>query len=162
MIDIDITQVDVLLVLNNIPGNVTGWSEDSDCLAMPDSVELANTKKGATGMMCASSTGEKGGTVSIKVLPNAPLVDRMYAYIVLHKNSKIDIPVHLVVTNKRTGDTNVCMNGVLTKAPEGVGYGKGEASNMTYEFKFEKIVTVSLVKRDSFVATITGGLTGGN
>jgi len=162
MIDIDIMQVDVLLVLDNLPFVVSAWSEDSDCLSLPDAVELANTKKGATGIMCASSTGEQGGPVSIKVLPNSPLVDRMYAYIVLHKNSNISFPVHLTITNKKTGDTQVCTNGVLTKAPEGVTYGKGEASNMTYEFEFERIITVSLLKRNSFLATITGGLAGGS
>ena len=53
---------------------VSGWSEDTDALTMPDAVELATVRRGATGDMAAFSTGNRGGPVSVKLLPTSPSV----------------------------------------------------------------------------------------
>ena len=52
---------------------VTGWSDDTDALSLP-SIDLSNVKRGASGEMVATTTGEKGGPVTIKLLPNSPSV----------------------------------------------------------------------------------------
>jgi len=160
MINIDITQVEAIMTLSKIPHKIDGFSESSDCLSFPDSVELNNVKRGATGKMVASNTGDKGGPVSVKVLPNSPFVDRMAAEIEMVK-AGVQIPIELLVTNTTVGDAQVCTGGVIKSAPIGVSYGKAEASEMVYVFEFERITFVPAgSKRDSALSTLTGGLLG--
>ena len=51
---------------------IKGWSEDTDALTLPDAFEFASVRRGATGDMAAFSTGDRGGPVSLKLLPNSP------------------------------------------------------------------------------------------
>ena len=160
MITIDITQVKAVIGLSGIPHEITGWSDSGDCLSLPDGVELNQFKKGATGKMVASNTGEKGGEVSIKVLANSVFVDRMAAEIELIKAS-VQIPIQLVITNKTVGDVTTCTQGTLKTAPTGITYGKGEVGEMVYVFEFEKIIFAPIgSKRGNIAATLTGGLLG--
>jgi hypothetical protein len=160
MITIDITQVEAIMTLSKIPHKITGWSDSADCLSLPDSSELNQVKKGADGKMVSSSTGEKGGEVSVKVLPNSPFVDRMSAEIELIKQG-VQIPIELLVTNTTVGDVTVCTGGALKSAPVGLTYGKGEVGEMVYVFEFERIVFAPVgSKRDSALSTLTGGLVG--
>lgn len=158
MLTMDMTQVDVVVTLHDVPVTVKGWSDSSDCLSLPDSVELNQFKKGATGKMVASGTGEKGGEVSIKVLANSTFVDAMSAEIGLIKSGQ-QMPIHAHIQNKSVGDYVECINGCLKTAPDGVTYGKGEVGEMSYVFEFETIAYVPATsKRGSIISTVTGGI----
>ena len=63
---------DVPVTLNG--HTVEGWSEDTDALTLPDAFEFASVRRGASGDMAAFSTGDRGGPVSLKLLPNSPSV----------------------------------------------------------------------------------------
>ena len=69
---------DVTVILNGhtVEGEQTirGWSEDTDALTLPDAFEFASVRRGATGDMAAFSTGDRGGPVTLKLLPNSPSV----------------------------------------------------------------------------------------
>ena len=160
MLIMDMTQVDVTITLHDVPVKVTGWSDSSDCLSLPDSSELNMFKKGATGKMVASGTGEKGGEVSLKILANSPFVDAMSAEIGLIKAGS-QFPIFIHIQNKTVGDYIECINGVLKTAPDGVTYGKGEVGEMVYVLEFETIAYVPATsKRGSVISNITGGLAG--
>ena len=53
---------------------ISGWSEDTDALTLPDAFEFASVRRGATGKMAAFSTGDRGGPVTLKLMPNSPSV----------------------------------------------------------------------------------------
>ena len=63
---------DVTFILNG--HTVEGWSEDTDALTLPDAFEFASVRRGATGDMAAFSTGDRGGPVTLKLMPNSPSV----------------------------------------------------------------------------------------
>ena len=69
---------DVTVILNGhtVDGEqiIRGWSEDTDALTLPDAFEFASVRRGATGDMAAFSTGDRGGPVTLKLLPNSPSV----------------------------------------------------------------------------------------
>jgi len=144
MLTIDITQGTGLFIPM---GKVEGWSDSSDCLSFPDAQEIASFKKGADGKMCASTNGERGGSLVIKVLANSPFVDKMAAYIALAKRGKV-AAITFNWLNSISGDNISCRNGVLTEAPVGgPTYGKGEAGEVVYTFEFESIDHIPLMKR---------------
>lgn len=134
MIPMDINQG--VFTLN---GHVfSGYSDASDCLAFPDAAELATFKKGATGQMVASGTGEKGGKVVLKLMPNSPSVAFMAKLIKQIKNG-IPVVFNGNWVNPVAGEFVSVNGGALLTAPIGTTYGKGEVAEKVYTFEFEAI-----------------------
>jgi len=134
MLQMDINQ-GVFLLNGHL---VTGYSEDSDCLQFPDASELSTFKKGATGTMVSSRTGEKGGPVVVKLLPNSPSV-AFFAKLIKQLDQNIPVIFNGSWTNPVAGESTKCINGTLISAPRGTTYGKGEVGTKVYTFEFEQI-----------------------
>jgi len=115
---------------------VTGWSESEDCLAFPDSLELANFTKGADGKMVGTGTGEKGGPVTIKLQPNSPTV-AFLSKLIKAQQQGLPIVYRASWTNPIGVERVNCKGGMLITAPKGSVYGKGKVSEKTYTFEFE-------------------------
>ena len=113
-----------------------GWAE-GDSLVFPDASEIAQFVKGADGKMSASSTGEKGGGVTIKLLPNSPLVNFMQTQVLAITNGAAITWEGSVIFSD--GSTAAMEKGVLLKTPMGYTLGKGSAKDMSYIFEFEVI-----------------------
>lgn len=115
----------------------TGWSDDADALSMP-TVDLANIKRGADGKMTATSTGDKGGPVVIKLLPNSPSASFMMRAVAAQQNG---------ASVKWNGTWRDSINqvvvalagGVLSNAPLGQTLGKGETANLEFTIEFERV-----------------------
>lgn len=115
----------------------SGWSDDSDALST-DSIELANVKRGADGKMVASSTGTKGGPLTIKLLPNSSSVKFMQtAAASVKKGAKIIWSG--TFRDPENGVTAKLENGILTKYPPLPSLGKGNVGTMEYVIEFETI-----------------------
>ena len=117
---------------------VTGWSEDTDALTLPD-IELANVMRGADGKMVASSTGNKGGSVTLKLLPNSPSTQFLQQQVARILRGA---QVHWdgVIVNAQAGFNVVLQGGILMTAPVGQTMGKGEAAARTFVFEFETVL----------------------
>ena len=118
---------------------VEGWSEDAGALTLPDAFEFATVKRGATGDMVAFSTGDRGGQVSLSLLPTSPSVVFLMKLVnEIHKNRKRVIwegSVEYTPTGARVDLTR----GILMSGPLGFTMGKGDVGNMTFTWEFEDI-----------------------
>lgn len=117
---------------------VEGWSDDADALTLPD-VELASVTRGADGRMVASSTGNKGGEVTIKLLPNSPST-QFFSQRAAEIVGGAVIIFHGLIRNSRLGFSTRLSRGVLMTAPLGQTLGKGEAAAREFTFEFEEIL----------------------
>ena len=117
---------------------VQGWSEDGDSLMMPD-VELATIQRGADGKMMAISTANRGGPITIKLLPNSLSTKFfMQQAAVLQRGGRVVFSGSIV--NQQTGvSVHELRNGVMTTWPLGQTQGKGEAAAREFVFEFETI-----------------------
>ena len=134
---------------------VQGWSEDSDALTGPDALELATVRRGATGQMAAFPTGDKGGPITIKLLPDSPSTAFfMQQAEVLRRGGAVRWEGS--IQNPALGISAALLNGVMTTAPLWPAMGKGSVANHTFVFEFEQIV----VNYDApnFTPTSIGGL----
>lgn len=123
------------VVLNGF--KVDGWSDDTDCLSFPD-LDIAAVKRGATGKMVAASTGNKGGRVDFKVLPNTETSKFLANLTQLQKNgARFEITGFVKYQN--IGVTVAMVTGVIVQAPGGITLGKGEVGTQVYGIEFEQL-----------------------
>lgn len=134
MSDFSIENVDV--VIND--HRVTGWSDDGDALAMPD-VELASVVRGADGQMTSSSTGEKGGPVTLKLLPNSNTTKFLNQIVTSILNGG-SVEINGFVKDNLNGIYVELSRGVIMTAPLGQTMGKGETANREFIIEFEKVI----------------------
>ena len=134
--------VTVLLNGHTVEGEQTikGWSEDTDALTLPDAFEFASVRRGATGDMAAFSTGDRGGPVTLKLLPNSPSVPFFMNQVARILVDKAEVIWDGSVKHKRTGASVTLKRGVLISGPLWYTMGKGEAGNPTFMFEFEEII----------------------
>ena len=122
---------------------IRGWSEDSDALTLPDAFEFASVRRGATGVMAAFSTGDRGGPVTLKLMPNSPSVPflmNQVARILVDKAEVIwDGSVKHIKAGK-TGASVTLKRGILISGPLWYTMGKGEAGNLTFMWEFQEII----------------------
>lgn len=117
--------------------SVTGWSDDTDALSLP-SIDLSNIKRGASGEMVATTTGEKGGPVTIKLLPNSPSVKFFQNLITsIQQGGRVEFNGSIV--DSVNGITVSLQRGVMQNAPLGPTIGKGEVANREYVIEFERV-----------------------
>ena len=115
----------------------TGFSDDTDAISLPN-IDLANVVRGADGKMVAVSTGEKGGPLVLKLLPNSASVKFMMTAVAAQLNGA-SVKWNGIIRDA-INQTNVpLVNGTLTNAPLGQTVGKGDAANREYTIEFERI-----------------------
>ncbi len=135
---------DVTVILNGhtVEGEhiIKGWSEDSDALTLPDAFEFASVRRGATGVMAAFSTGDRGGPVSLKLMPNSPSVPFFMNQVTRILVDKAEVIWDGSVIHSRTKASVALSRGVLISGPLWYTMGKGEAGNLTFTWEFEQII----------------------
>ena len=129
---------DVTVTLNG--HTVEGWSEDSDALTLPDSFEFASVRRGATGDMAAFSTGDRGGPVTLKLMPNSPSVPFLMNQVTRILVERAEVIWDGSVKHNRTGASVTLKRGILISGPVWYTMGKGEASNLTFNWEFQEII----------------------
>ena len=135
---------DVTVILNGhtVEGEqiIKGWSEDTDALTLPDAFEFASVRRGATGVMAAFSTGDRGGPVSLKLMPNSPSVPFFMKQVTRILVDKAEVIWDGSVIHSRTKASVALSRGVLVSGPLWYTMGKGEAGNLTFTWEFEQII----------------------
>ena len=135
---------DVTVELNGhvVEGEQTirGWSEDTDALTLPDAFEFASVRRGAAGDMAAFSTGDRGGPVSLKLMPNSSSVPFLMNQVTRILVERAEVIWDGSVKHSRTGASVTLKRGVLVSGPLWYMMGKGEASNLTFNWEFEEII----------------------
>ena len=135
---------DVTVTLNGhtVEGeqNIRGWSEDTDALTLPDAFEFASVRRGATGDMAAFSTGDRGGPVSLKLLPNSPSVPFLMNQVTRILVERTEVIWDGSVKHIKTGASVTLKRGILISGPVWYTMGKGEAGNFTFNWEFEEII----------------------
>ena len=135
---------DVTVILNGhtVGGDhtITGWSEDTDALTLPDAFEFASVRRGASGDMAAFSTGDRGGPVSLKLLPNSPSVPFLMNQVTRILRDKAEVIWDGSVKHGRSGASVALKRGILISGPVWYTMGKGEASNLTFNWEFKDII----------------------
>lgn len=115
----------------------TGWSDDTDALSLPN-IDLANVVRGADGKMVAVSTGEKGGPVTFKLLPNSPTTKFLMNAITAQLNGAA-IKWNGIIRDSINQTFVALVNGTLANGPLGQTIGKGEAANREFTIEFESV-----------------------
>ena len=107
-------------------------------LDIPDTVELATVRRGATGDMLVSATGELGGAVSLSIMlqPGAP------SLAFFGQQLKVIVGGGIVnwegsVKDAKHGSVLRLMHGVMTSAP--MGTLMDETAEKTFTFEFERL-----------------------
>ena len=135
---------DVTFLLNGhaVEGEQTikGWSEDTDALTLPDAFEFASVRRGATGDMAAFSTGDKGGSVTLKLMPNSPSVPFLMKQVTRILVERAEVIWDGSVKHIKTGASVTLKRGILVSGPLWYTMGKGEAGNLTFMWEFEQII----------------------
>ena len=127
---------EAIVILNE--HTVQGWSEDTGALTLPDAFEFATVRRGATGDMVAFSTGDRGGPVSLSLLPNSPSVPFFMKQLAAIRDGK-RVMWEGSVEYKPTGARVELTRGILMSGPLGFTMGKGDVGNMTFTWEFEDI-----------------------
>ena len=151
---------DVTVILNGhtVEGEQTirGWSEDTDALTLPDAFEFASVRRGATGDMAAFSTGDRGGPVTLKLLPNSPSVPFFMNQVTRILVERAEVIWDGSVKHSRTGASVTLKRGILISGPLWYTMGKGEAGNLTFNWEFEEIIPDFAKVNFADVPTVAG------
>ena len=135
---------DVTVILNGhtVEGEqiIRGWSEDTDALTLPDAFEFASVRRGATGDMAAFSTGDRGGPVTLKLLPNSPSVPFFMNQVTRILVERAEVIWDGIAKHTKTGASVTLKRGVLISGPVWYTMGKGEVGNLTFTWEFEQII----------------------
>ena len=125
----------VSLILNG--HTVTGYSDDTDALSLPN-IDIANVVRGADGKMVAVSTGDKGGPLVIKLLPNSPSVSFFMNVAVAQMNGAA-VKWYGIIRDSINQTNTVLFKGTLSNVPLGQTMGKGVAGTREFTIEFERI-----------------------
>ena len=118
---------------------VEGWADEDDALMFPTRT-LAQVTRGADGKMQASSTGNLGGPVEIKLLATS----KSHAFLakqVAHLNQGGRVVFNAVWNDPVNGVKVSCNRGVMTDIMDHASLGAGTASTVPYTIEFEEIIT---------------------
>jgi len=118
--------------------NVTGWSDDTDALSFP-SIDIATSKRGADGKKVSSSTGEKGGPVTIKLLANSKSTKFLMNAVTAQLNGAA-VSWNGIFRDPVNGVSVAMTNGTLQNVPLGQTMGKGDVANKEFTIDFELVV----------------------
>ncbi len=105
-------------------------------LDIPDTVELATVRRGATGDILASAISKHGGTVSIMLQPGAPSLSLFQQQMKVIAGGGI-VNWEGSVKDAKHGSVLRLMHGVMTSAP--MGTLMDETAEKTFTFEFERL-----------------------
>lgn len=132
----DFSLENVSVILNG--HTVQGFSEDADALSLPN-IDLANVVRGADGGIVATSTGDKGGPVILKLRPNSPSVPFFMSAMAAQQNGA-SLSWNGIIRDSQN-QTNVSLTGgTMTNGPTGQTMGKGSTANREFTFEFERVI----------------------
>ena len=120
---------------------VDNWSDDADCLMMPEEHEYYVQRIGAGGMRVAFSTGDESADVTLKLMPNS--ADASFFRQMIHEDIKriarYEPPFYwsATVTDPVNNWEVILKNGVLLDGPRGQTIGKSDWKNGNFMFSFE-------------------------
>ncbi len=129
---------DVTVILNG--HTVEGWSEDTDALTLPDAFEFASVRRGAIGDMAAFSTGDRGGPVSLKLMPNSPSVPFLMNQVTRILVERAEVIWDGSVKHGKSDASVTLKRGILISGPLWYTMGKGEVGNLTFNWEFQEII----------------------
>ena len=143
----NLSLADTKVILNE--HEVKGWSEDTGSLTLPDAFEFSTVRRGATGDMAVFSNGDRGGPVSLSLLPTSPSVSFFMKQITNILVSKARVIWEGSVVYSPTGARVDLKRGTLMSGPLGLTMGKADVGNLTFTWEFEEIIPdFSNVKSD--------------
>jgi len=120
---------------------VEGWANASDALMLP-SISAVTAQRGADGTVSFSSTGVKGGAVTLKLLGTSPSA-AYFARMASREQSGAPELHQMVVTYHETGQQVYCTDGALSEFPSGQTLGNAEPAIQEYTFEFSTISRVA-------------------
>ena len=105
-------------------------------LDIPDTVELATVRRGATGDMMATATGDHGEAVAVTLQPAAP------SLVFFGQQLKVIVGGGIVnwegsVEDAKLGHVLRLMHGVMTSGP--MGTLMDQTADKTFTFEFERL-----------------------
>ena len=118
---------------------IEGWSDDEDALSFPD-LELFNDRAGGDGLVAYFARGERGGEVTIKLMPNSPTRSLLMRHIQQFQTDRTIHIYKLVVIDEENGTTVTCNNGRLKMGPLGQTQGMEAAANANFTFRFQDVI----------------------
>ncbi len=107
-----------------------------EALDIPDTVELATVRRGATGDMSASAASEQDGTVSLVLKPGAPSLSFLGQQMKVISGGGI-VNWEGTVKDAEHGNILRLMHGVMTSGP--MGTLMDDEANKTFSFEFERL-----------------------
>ena len=129
---------DVTVTIDGI--EITGWSDDSDCLMQPQANEAVNKKIGALGdVLYTSNPNRRGAPLTIKLLASSPAVPQLQRRAEAWRDNDVLI-FDGSIANRRTGERQQLLEGTFETYPRGTTYGAGEVANMEYSLFFEDYI----------------------
>lgn len=133
---IDVSISNTTVVVNG--HTVSGWSEDTDALLLPD-LTIANIKRGGDGRMTSSGTGDQGGPVTFKLLPTSPST-QFFMNLGTTQRSGGSVEFNGTVRYNDTGIVVELNRGIMTQLPSGQTVGKGSSATQMFIIEFESVV----------------------
>ena len=138
---------DVSMILNG--HEVQGLSEDG--ITMPDAVDATTVRLGARpGDKAFFRTAEKGGEVSISLLPTSPSLPFFMQQAMVHHNGGV-VVWNGTIVERRRNITHTMRNGMFVQYPAGITAG-AEAANRAFVFNFAELESDYSTARVSEVA----------
>ena len=105
-------------------------------LDIPDTVELATVRRGATGDMAATATGDHGEAVAVTLQPGAPSLSFFMQQMKVIAGGGI-VNWEGSVKDAKHGSVLRLMHGFMTSAP--MGTLMDEMAEKTFTFEFERL-----------------------
>lgn len=131
----DFSAESTIVTLNGV--TFSGWSEDGDCIMLPQDIAIATSKFGADGRMVTVGTGQKGGPVTFKFSPNSPTVKYLMNQVAsLQRGAVIVWNGSITYQN---GTTVTLERGTLITTDFGQTLGKGDIRNLPFTWDFERV-----------------------
>ena len=112
--------------------------------------------------MAAFGTGDRGGPVTLKLMPNSPSVPFLMNQVARILGDKAEVIWDGSVNHSRTGASVALKRGILISGPLWYTMGKGEAGNLTFMWEFQEIIPDFTKVNFADVPTEAGVVRGGN
>lgn len=117
---------------------ITGFSDDTDALGLPATIDIATVKRGADGKMTGMSTGDKGGPVVFKLLPTSDS-NKFFSLMAEQQKNGAAVVFNGRIENSLNGSSIDLVNGLLTSYTPLPSVGKGSVANPNYTIEFERL-----------------------
>lgn len=118
---------------------IEGFAPEADAIMMPE-IEIATVTVGPDGLKTFTTTGQRGGEVSLKLQPNSRGGQFLGSQFALELGRQI-VVFNGVIQNHHTGYTSRLTNGGFVRGPSGISFGT-EVNMLEFVIDFTQIVTL--------------------